>query len=84
VVKDLVSRELEKIEEMRSSKSEWKKKCSDLGYMIAGVATKLKPTIELLMPQSLEYTLPYGCLMLIFTVASPLETPLQTKRLWVV
>jgi hypothetical protein len=70
MVKDLVTKELEKAKMAKSSKSEWKKKCADLGYVIAGVATKLKPTIDLLMPQSLEYTLPYGCLMLIFTVCS--------------
>jgi hypothetical protein len=68
MVTDLVTRELEKIEAVSSLKPEWKKKCADLGYVIAGVAAKLKPTIDLLMPQNIQYTLPYGCLMLIFTV----------------
>lgn len=73
MVKDLVEKELLKIEAVTSAKPEWKRKCADLGYVIAGVATKLKPIIDLLMPQSVEYTLPYGCLMLVFTVRALLE-----------
>jgi hypothetical protein len=73
MVKDLVERELLKVEAATSAKPEWKRKCADLGYVIAGVATKLKPTIDLLMPQGIEYTLPYGCLMLVFTVCAILE-----------
>jgi hypothetical protein len=68
MVKDLVDAELVKVDARSSSKPDWKKKCTSLGYVVAGVATKLKPTIDLLMPQGFEYTLPYGCLMLIFTV----------------
>lgn len=62
--------ELGKVDDRRSSKPEWRKKCADLGYVMAGVAMKLKPTIDLLLPHGLEYSIPYGCLILIFSVGS--------------
>lgn len=81
MVQDLVNQELEKIDSKILSKPEWRKKCADLGYVVAGVATKLKPTIDLLMPQGFEYTLPYGCLMLIFTV-SILYNPIDPRLIY--
>lgn len=68
MVKHLVEAELEKVDASNSSKPELEKKCADLGYVVASVASKLKSTIDLLMPQGFEYTLSYGCLMLKFIV----------------
>lgn len=75
MVKAFVDKELGKVNDKRSSKPEWRKKCADLGYVVAGVAMKLKPAIDLLLPHGLEYSIPYGCLMLIFTVRSLIVNP---------
>jgi len=68
MVTDFVLREQEKVEQNRNAKSEWKKNIADTGTVVARVVTKLKPVIEPLMPKSAEYTIPFGCLMMIFEV----------------
>jgi hypothetical protein len=68
LVKEFIEKEQNKVSSRNDSKAAWKKTVSDLCYTIGDVASKLKPIIDLFMPQSMEYTVPYGCLMIIFQV----------------
>ena len=68
MVTSFLSKEQEKVEQKRNAKPEWKKNVADTGVVIARVVTKLKPIIEPLMPKSAEYTISFGCLMMIFEV----------------
>ena len=68
VVRDFIVKEQVRISDETDPKALWRKTLSDFGYTIGEVVTKVKPIIDLFMPQSLEYTVPYGCLMIIFQV----------------
>ena len=71
IVNDFVAKEQDKVRERRTVRPEWKKTVADTGFAIAKLVTRLKPMIDSLLPQSAEYTVPYGCLMMIFQVRLP-------------
>jgi hypothetical protein len=74
MVKEFIDKEQKRIAKEVDSKAAWKKTLSGLGFTISDVVMKVKPIIDLFMPQSLEYTVPYGCLMIIFQVRSHIPT----------
>jgi hypothetical protein len=53
---------------MESSKVKW---LSDATNTFIKVALGVGELVDFLIPRSLEFTIPYGCLMIIFKVISP-------------
>lgn len=71
LVRKFVEKEQARLSGDDDSKEPWRKTLLALGYMIDEVVTKIKPVLDLFLPQSLEYAAPYGCLMIIFQVFFP-------------
>ncbi|KAK0636782.1 hypothetical protein B0T17DRAFT_89961 [Bombardia bombarda] len=65
-VTTLVEEERAKIETEQSAKPEWRQKVTGAAYEIARTATALKPIIDIFIPQSPEYSVPYACLWIVF------------------
>jgi hypothetical protein len=68
-IKELVEQETDRIETAQESSNgdaEWTAKVKDVGYGVIKFAQVLKPVIDVLVPQSPEYTVPYACVWIVF------------------
>jgi hypothetical protein len=66
-----VERERKRVEVKQASKQEWLQTLQKVASKILDIATELKPIIDIFVPQSPEYSVPYACLWLVFKVRCP-------------
>jgi hypothetical protein len=69
-VQDLVEKEKNKVMAKQGSKSEWLQRLTTVAEEVITIATQIKPIINIFVPQSPEYTVPYACLWVLFKVGS--------------
>lgn len=67
-VKDIVERERKRVEAKQASKPEWLQTLKNVASGFVRIATELKPIIDIFVPQSPEYSVPYACLWIVFKV----------------
>lgn len=67
-VESLIRQESERIKDRRASKNELLQRLDSSAHVLIKTATQLKPIIDILIPQSPEYSIPYACLWAIFKV----------------
>ncbi|KAJ9144050.1 hypothetical protein NKR23_g6060 [Pleurostoma richardsiae] len=65
-VESLIAKERNKAKDKQESKPEVLQKVSSFANGVIKVATQIKPVIDIFVPQSPEYTVPYACLWIIF------------------
>lgn len=68
-VESLVEREKQKVKDKQASKPEWLQKVTSFADGIVKIAVKIKPIVDIFIPQSPEYSIPYACLWIIFKVS---------------
>jgi hypothetical protein len=64
----LVEKEKEKVKDKQASKPEWAQTVTTVANTILGIATELKPIIDIFVPSTPEYSIPYACLWAVFQV----------------
>lgn len=64
----LINKEKNKIKDKRASKPELLQKVENSAHTLIRVATQIKPMIDMFIPQSPEYSIPYACLWVLFKV----------------
>ncbi|KAM0454436.1 hypothetical protein ACHAPV_008306 [Trichoderma viride] len=62
----LINKEKNKIKDKRASKPELLQKVENSAHTLIGIATQIKPMIDMFIPQSPEYSIPYACLWVLF------------------
>lgn len=67
-VQSRIIKESERILDMQASKPELLLKITRSAYALIDVATQIKPIVDIFIPQSPEYSIPYACLWIIFKV----------------
>lgn len=67
-VETLINKESENIANKRASKPELLQKVDASAHALIKVATQIKPMVDILVPQSPEYSIPYACLWILFKV----------------
>lgn len=67
-VEELVKKEKAKINSIDASKSKWSHKVSSFADEVIKVATRMKPVVDIFVPSSPEYSVPYACLWVMFQV----------------
>lgn len=72
-LQDLVERERERVKKKQASKPEWLKTLIGVAEGVISVANQIKPIIDIFVPQSPEYTVPYACLWILFKVSRTLK-----------
>ncbi|KAH8807320.1 hypothetical protein F5884DRAFT_340380 [Xylogone sp. PMI_703] len=65
-VQNLVQQERKKVTEKQASKSEWLQKLNGLTDKVIKIVTQIKPIIDIFIPKSPEYSIPYACLWIVF------------------
>ncbi|OQE23905.1 hypothetical protein PENSTE_c008G02833 [Penicillium steckii] len=65
-VEELVKKEKAKINSIDASKSKWSHKVSSFADEVIKVATRMKPVVDIFVPSSPEYSVPYACLWVMF------------------
>jgi hypothetical protein len=70
----LIANKEKELKDKLDNEPEGLAKVSKLGNQLVVIATRLKPVIDLLVPESPEYQVPYNCLMIIFDVSLPTLT----------
>jgi hypothetical protein len=69
-IKELVRQEIKRIEATHDSEgSDWTTKVIQGAYRFIDVANGLKPVIDIFVPHSPEYSVPYACVWIIFKVS---------------
>jgi flavin-dependent dehydrogenase len=69
-MESLIKKESKKIKDKQASKSELLQKIDTSAHALIKFAAQLKPAIDILIPQSPEYSIPYACLWILFKVGS--------------
>lgn len=67
-VESLINKQSEDIKTKRASKPELLQKVDSSAHVLIKVATQIKPIVDIFIPQSPEYSVPYACLWVIFKV----------------
>jgi hypothetical protein len=70
-IKELVEQETQRIQTAQDASSgdlEWTAKVKDVAYGVIKLAEVLKPVIDVFVPQSPEYRVPYACVWIVFKV----------------
>lgn len=67
-VESLINKENENIKKKRASKPELLQKVNTSAHVLIKIATQIKPIVDIFIPQSPEYSIPYACLWVIFKV----------------
>ncbi|KAK6449333.1 hypothetical protein FP744_10005583 [Trichoderma asperellum] len=65
-VESLINKQSEDIKTKRASKPELLQKVDSSAHVLIKVATQIKPIVDIFIPQSPEYSVPYACLWVIF------------------
>ncbi|UKZ46840.1 hypothetical protein TrVGV298_001051 [Trichoderma virens] len=65
-VQSRIIKESERILHKKKSKPELLSKIADSAYALIDVAKQIKPIVDIFIPQSPEYSIPYACLWIIF------------------
>jgi hypothetical protein len=68
-VKDRI-RSIEKEILAKTEKGKYTKRITDLADALCEFATRISSVVEILIPQSPEYTIPFNCIILIFQVCT--------------
>lgn len=79
-VESLINKETQKIRDKRASKQELIQKVDSSAHALIKVAMQLKPVIDIFIPQSPEYSIPYACLWAIFKVSDDDDHTLTGSR----
>ncbi|KAH8891769.1 hypothetical protein GQ53DRAFT_719454 [Thozetella sp. PMI_491] len=61
-----IERECQRIQNKQSLRKEWAQVVSKAAHGFASLVVHLKPVIDVFVPQSPEYTVPYACILIIF------------------
>lgn len=67
-VESLIRKESERIKDRQASKHELLKRLDSSAHVLIKIAMQLKPILDIFIPQSPEYSIPYACLWAIFKV----------------
>lgn len=67
-VRRFVDGQNEKVKKRFDTRPDWQKAVKDFSFEVGKLITKLLPIVDIFMPQTPQYTIPYACLKLIFMV----------------
>lgn len=67
-MESLINRESQKIQNKQASKPKLLQKVDASAHALIKIAMQIKPVIDVLIPQSPEYSVPYACLWILFKV----------------
>lgn len=79
-VADLIEEERKNAEGKDKSRSSWVQKVVDVAHKLTGIATELKPVVDIFVSSSLEFSVIYACLWVVFKVRHPTDAPNQPKH----
>ncbi|KAL7974254.1 hypothetical protein HDV63DRAFT_399837 [Trichoderma sp. SZMC 28014] len=65
-MESLINRESQKIQNKQASKPKLLQKVDASAHALIKIAMQIKPVIDVLIPQSPEYSVPYACLWILF------------------
>ncbi|KAL7920173.1 hypothetical protein ACQKWADRAFT_322360 [Trichoderma austrokoningii] len=79
-VEGLISKESKRIKDKQASKKELLQKVDSSAQVLIKIATQLKPVIDIFIPESPEYSIPYACLWAIFKGISDRKEKLDSVQ----
>jgi len=65
----------------KAEKGKYTKRLADLADAFCEFATRISSVVEILIPQSPEYTIPFNCILLIFQVCARPQEGDSTHRI---